>query len=67
MRQKFEEEQLVKLAGHTDWKYNNRRAGTEGTVIDVYYSENTSSFVYEVDFGDTGLGLVHQDDLEACE
>jgi len=70
MEQKFEDGQRVKLIGHSDWKYNNRRAGTTGTIFDVFQSEKSGDIVYEVDFEATntsgsGYQLVHQADLEA--
>lgn len=64
MENKFGDGDIVKLSGHTDWKYNNKRAGSEGQIFDLYQSDKTNEWVYEVDFNEGGLDLVHQADLE---
>lgn len=63
---KFEDGEQVRIRAHADFKYNNQRGGTSGDVFDIYESDKTNEFVYEVNF-ERGYTLVHEHDLEKAE
>lgn len=64
MNQKFEDGDKVKVIAAQDFKYQYVRAGVVGEVFDVFQSDKSGDFVYEVEFPDAGYRLVFQEDLE---
>jgi hypothetical protein len=62
----FEPGTMIKISQHADFKYNNRRAGANGEIFDVYCSQVYDEILYEIEFFDDrgGYDLIRSRDVE---
>lgn len=65
-KETIEHGQQVKISENADFKYNNRRSGAKGEVVDLYTSDMSGDLIAEVEMKDDrgGYDLIRVEDLE---